>query len=207
MTWFAQSANQDAAALPRASIFLAVDFDFPSGRIRLWTGWGDITINGNTFTGVGTLGEVSATPDRSQLVAERKSYKLSGVDPSLVPESDIDDCFGRSVIEYFGFLTESGQLVATPEINWEGRIDGINRLDSAEPYIQVQAENRMVLLDRPNGWRYTHEHQQQFFAGDDGLKLIPSTITAEITWGGQSVKAGVNTHLAEDVINRLTHNG
>jgi hypothetical protein len=203
MTWFAQSANQSEAALPHARMFLAADFDFSSGHVRTWTGWGNITINGQTYTGVGTLGEVSVSPDHVRLVAERWSYRLSGVDPSLVPESDIDACFGRDVTEYFGFLTEAGQLVATPEINREGRMDGINRADSDEPYIEVQAENRMALLDRTNGWRYTHEHQQSFFAGDDGLKLVASTMTAEITWGGKSTKPGVVGSLAQNVVARV----
>ena len=57
--------------------------------------------------------------------------------------------------------------------------------------IEVTAENRMVLLDQANGWRYTHEHQQQFFAGDNGLLLVPSTMTAEVIWGGRKAVPGV----------------
>jgi len=194
MTWFVQSANETESAKPHARIFIAADFDFPSGHVRVWTGFGDIVISGQTFTGIGTLGEVSVPSEHTRLLAERKTYRLSGVDVSLVPESDIDACFGRSIVEWFGFLTDTGQLVATPEINWEGRIDGINRVDSDNPFIEVQAENRMVLLDQPNNWRFTHEHQGQFFAGDDGLKLVPTTMTAMVIWGSNYVKPGISNY-------------
>ena len=197
MTWFQQSANETEAARAHVQMFLAVDFDFPSGHLRVWTGWGDLLIGADTYTGTGLAGSIASLADQSKLVAEEKAYRLSGVDPSIITEADIDDCFGRSVTERFGFLTTAGALVATPEINWEGRMDCVNRVDSAEPYIEVVAKNRLAWLDRPNGWRYTHEHQQLFYSGDNGLNLIPTTMTAEIQWGGAKVNSGVlNTKVA-----------
>lgn len=191
MTWFVQSANQDEAAKPHVQMFIAVDLDLPPGHLRLWTGEGTIQIAGNDYRGIGEFGSVSASPDHTRLLAERKAYRLSGCDPSLMSESDIDGSFGRSITEYFDFLNDAGQLVATPEINWEGRMDAIKRKDGADACIEVNAENRMVYLDVPNGWRYTHEHQQLFFSGDDGLKLVPTTMTTELLWGGRKVVPGI----------------
>lgn len=192
MTWFTQSTNETEAAKSRVTMFMAADFDFSSGHVRVWTGWGDITLNGQTYTGIGTLGSVSDTPDQTRLMADKKTFRLSGTDNSLMSEADIDACFGRSVTQYFGFLDDSRALVATPEVLWEGRMDSVIRFDGAEPYIEVQSENRLVLLDQANGWRYTHEHQQQFFSGDDGLKLVPATMTAEVVWGGQKIAGGTS---------------
>ena len=39
--------------------FLAVNMQFSNGAVYLWTGFGDITIDGNTYTGSGTLMTVS----------------------------------------------------------------------------------------------------------------------------------------------------
>lgn len=192
MTWFTESANQTEAASEHVHMFIAVAMDFTSGFLRCWSGFGDLSFGGYTYTGTGNMGTVSVSPDHTRLLAEKKSYRISGVDPSIVSEADIDACFGRSVTEYFGFLDANGVLVATPETNWEGRIDSFSRVDSAEPYIEVTAENRMVLLDLPNGWRYTHEHQDQFFANDTGLKLVPTTMTAEVLWGDRRVTVGLS---------------
>ena len=192
MTWFSSSANETEAARDSGIfMFLAVSFAFPSGSVYFWTGIGDLVIGANTYLGAGQLGEISKAPDRVGLTAERKTYKLSGTDPSIVPESEIDDSFGGSIVEYCGFINQStGALVDTPEINWEGRIDSIQRQDGYEPAIIVNAEHRLITLDQVDGWRYTHEHQQRFYAGDDGFSLVKSTQTKEILWGGKRVVVG-----------------
>lgn len=193
MSWFAQSPNDTEAANEHVRLFVAVSFAFSSLTVRFWSGFGELSFSGNTYIGTGELGKISAHTEQVVLVAERKTYQLTGVDPALVLESDFDSSFGRSVTEYFGFLTAAGVLVTTPEINWEGRIDSCRRVDGANPVIEVNAEHRLSLMDKPDGWRYTHEHQQQFFAGDDGLKLVPSVETTEILWGGHRVYPGYNT--------------
>lgn len=191
MTWFASSTNETEAAKSHVLMFVAVDFDFPSGHARFWSGVGDIAINGNTFVGAGTLGAISIPSEGTTLVAEKKTYQLSGVDPSLVAESDLDNCFGRSVIEYFGFLdTETRILVDTPEINWEGRMDVPRRVDGASPLIEVSAEHRLVFLDQADGWRCTHEHQQQFFAGDKGFDQVGTLDGKTVLWGGKRTVVG-----------------
>jgi len=191
MTWFASSTNESEAAKNHCLMFLAVDFDFPSGHARFWSGVGDLSILGNTFTGSGELGRISVAPERNGLDAPRKTYRLSGVDPTVVPEAEIDGCFGRSVVEYFGFLNvDSRSLIADPEINWEGRMDNVRRVDGAEPTIEVNVEHRMILLDLPDGWRYTHEHQQQFYSGDLGFNLVKEIQLKEIIWGSQRAVIG-----------------
>ena len=191
MTWFDVSANETEAGKEHVVMFIAVDFDFPSGHARFWSGFGDLVLNGNTFTGSGELGIVSVSSETANLVAERKTFRLSGVDPSIVAESDIDGSFGRSVIEYFGFLNSAAMtLIAAPEVNWEGRIDSFRRVDGKEPIIEVNAEHRMVLLDRTDGWRYTHEHQQQFFSGDNGFDQLAALETKTVIWGGRRAVVG-----------------
>jgi len=191
MTWFENASNETEAAKEHVEFFVAVDFDFPSGHGRYWSGVGDITIGGNAYTGLGVLGSISIPTETTNLVAERKTYQLSGVDPALIAESDIDDSYGRTIIEYFGFLSpQTKALVAEPEVNWEGRIDSFRRVDGSSPIIEVNAEHRMVLLDRPDGWRYTHEHQQRFFAGDKGFDQVVALETKELIWGGRRAVIG-----------------
>lgn len=188
MTWFASSTNEAEAAKEHYLMFIATVFDFPSGAIRFWTGIGDLVISANTYLGAGELGSISMPEERSSLTFEPKVYQLSGVDPSLVPEADIDDSFGRSVTEYFGFLNpETRQLLDTPEVNWEGRNDAMRRVDGRSPLIEVRAEHRLVLLDQTDDWCFTHEHQPQFFAGDLGFDQIPTLELKQVKWSGYAV--------------------
>lgn len=193
MTWFSLSANETEAANTHVAIFLAVDFNFLSGHARFWTGYGNMTISGNVFTGAGSMGRVTFPNERAGLDAARKTYQLSGaeINPMLVTESDIEGSFNRSVIEYFGFLNiTTGELIAQPEINWEGRIDSVRRVDGPEPRIEVNADHRMLILDKRTELRRTDAHQQQFFAGDTGYSLVNQSLIREFMWGGRYVGGG-----------------
>lgn len=187
MTWFDNSLNETESAKEHVAFFIAVDFDFPSGHVRVWSGARSLTIDGNVYTGVGSMGKVSSAPENNRLVAERKTYQLAGtgVDPALVSETDIDGCFGRSVTEYFGFLDKNGALVDDPEINWEGRIDQIARVDGASPVVEVNAEHRLIVLDEADGTRFTDEHQQRQFPGDLGFNQESTIENKVAVWGGK----------------------
>jgi hypothetical protein len=194
VTWFATSANETEAGKERYFAFIAADFDFPSGHERFWTGIGDLTVLGNIYLGAGELVTVDGESESTDLGAQRKRYTLTGVDPSLVAETDIDGSFGRSVVEYLGFLDpDMRQLLAAPEVSWEGRIDSFRRVDGARPIIEVTAEHRLALLDRIDGWRYTHEHQQQFYAGDNGFDQVNAIQLKKVIWGGKLVDPAVQT--------------
>lgn len=190
---------QPAASRDHAVMFVAVDFDMPSGHIRVWSGVGDITIDSQVYTGVGDLGRVTIAPERVGLSLERKTYQLSGTDISLVPESEITNSFGRSVTEYFGFLDPvTFAISGTPEINWEGRIDATRRIDGPEPVVEINAEHRSITLDQVDGWRYTNEHQAQFYSGDTGFEEVVAIQQKEVMWGGQSVNAGSAAYYDEN---------
>lgn len=191
MTWFTDANCQAASILEHAQICYAVDFDFPSGHVRYHTALGDLTINSNVYTGVGSLGSIAGVPDRAKLQSEKWSYILSGVDPSVVPESEIDACFGRSATEYEVWFTPATQALIGFEINREGRMSGIRRRDGgATPVIEVSCENRLVILDQADGWRYTDEHQQQWFTGDLGCDQTKNLESKQVIWNGGTVEPG-----------------
>ncbi len=186
MTWFASSTNAAEVLKNRYFPFLAVDFDFPSGHYRFWTGSGELTISTDTYLGLGELAEISGDSETVDLGSQRRTYTLSGIDPATVDETDIDGSFGRAVVEYLGFLNyDTRTLIDTPEIFWEGRVDSFRRVDGAKPIIQLVTEHRLAALDRIDGWRFTHEHQQQFYAGDTGLDQVTAIALKKVVWGGK----------------------
>lgn len=193
MSWFLSSTNEAEAAKEHVFMFQTVSIDLLSGIQYFWTGWGDLVIGANTYFGAGELGKIGTAPDKAGLSAESKVYELTGIEPTWIAESDIDASHGRSIVESFGFLNpETRALIDTPEINWEGRIDSIRRLDGSTPGIQVTAESRLVILDQPGKYRYTNEHQAQFFSGDLGFDQLPNLELKEVLWGGTRATPGVS---------------
>ncbi len=190
MSWFTD-ANCEAASLAEVSLIAyAIDFDYPSGHVRLTTWPGDLTVNGQVYTGVGKLGSISDIPDSARLVAERWTYSISGVDPSVIPESEIDNVYSRSATEYEVWLNPETHAVIGYEINREGRMGRFRRSDGAVPILQQDCEARIVILERNDGWMWTTEHQADFFTGDTGFDQVRELDSKEIIWGGQRVGAG-----------------
>lgn len=190
MSWFSDANCEAAALLEHAQKSYAVDFDFPSGHVRLHTGLGDLVLDSNTYTGVGTLGAIETVPERAQLTSERWTYSLSGVDPAVIPESEIDNCFGRSVVEYEVYINPDTQAVIGKEINREGRMGRVRRRDGDQPLISISCENRLAILGKANGLRYTDEHQQNIFPGDLGCDQVKFLETIEVIWAGGRVDPG-----------------
>jgi hypothetical protein len=194
VTWFASSANQSEAAKDHYMPFLATSFDFVGGFKRMWTGTGDVEIGGNIYAGVGHFARIRSVVERSNMTVERKVYQLAGdeVNPALIAEADIDASYGRTVIEYLGFLNpETRKLLDTPEINFEGEISNVRRADGGEPMVEINAETRLVILDKPDGWRWTHQHQQSFYSDDLGFNKVAEMQLREIIWGDRAVGRGI----------------
>jgi hypothetical protein len=191
MTWFTDPLIEAQVELSHNVLAIAIDGDFPSGHLRLCTWWGSLTVNGLVFTGAGAMGKVGTATESIQLTAETRTYQLSGVDPAIIPESEIDNCFGRSFVEYLVWLDAENYSVIGFEVNFEGCMDKITRRDGGStPTIEVSVEHRLAILDKTDGWCYTTEHQAQFFAGDTGFDRVKELESIQVTWGGGPVVAG-----------------
>lgn len=187
MTWFEDSDAAAEALKPHNVLAIAVDGDFPSGHLRLSTWLASFDLSGDTFYSSAGLGTVPSVEENTQLVADTRVYQLSGIDPAVIPESEIDNCFGRSWKEYLVWLDATTHAVVGYELNFEGRMDKIDRKDGPQPTIQVSVEHRLAILDEADGWCYTDAHQKSFYSGDTGLDQVAKNNSIEITWGGGQV--------------------
>jgi hypothetical protein len=196
MTWFASSPNELEVSKEKYYPFNALDIDLPSGHLYFWTGLGDLVLNGTTYIGLAGMCAIDGEPENSELGVQRRTYSISGVDPALIDEDDIDNSFGHECIEYLGFFNpETLALIDTPEESFRGRIDSFSRQDGQAPIVKMIVEHRLAVIDRVDGWHYTHEDQQSFYPGDLGLNQVNNTVLKKALWGGggssQSVVGGL----------------
>jgi len=162
-----------------------VELDFASGFIRMWSGVGPISWNGNTWTGGGQLLEVSSIEETKAVEATAASITLSGVPSELVSIAYGDFSQGRPVRIWLGLLNvTTGAVLADPVQIFAGRMDTIGDADSGDTAtIQVSAESNLADLDRLRARFYTDQDQQRIFEGDRSLRYIPSMQDRPITWG------------------------
>lgn len=69
---------------------LLCEIDYAAGPVRLWSGIGALTWNGQTWTGAGTLGQITSSPRTTDLRIDEVRLSLAGVDPATANELSFD---------------------------------------------------------------------------------------------------------------------
>ena len=62
--------------------FFAVDLDFSSGPLYVWSGYGDLVIGSKTYLGAGQLLNISSVSETTEMEAKGASITMSGIPSS-----------------------------------------------------------------------------------------------------------------------------
>lgn len=168
-----------ALGQPQIQPYLAVEFLFDSGPLRLWTGYGDKTVAGNTYTGGGTLLSIDGLGEVSDLSAKSITITLSGM-PAAVISAAIQEPYQRRKCRvYLGEMSVSDVV----EI-FSGSLNNMNIQDSAQDgEVSVVVDSKLVELERSSGRRYTSENQKSRYPNDTFFDYVSSIQDADIVWG------------------------
>jgi len=164
-------------------VFYAVDLAFDSSNIRLWTGYGDKTINSNTYTGSGNLLTIDGLEEASDLSARGTTLTLNGLDGTIVTYALTEEYQGRLVTIYWGVGNNTVEV-------FSGFMDKMTIQDSAEgATIQLTVESRLIVLERPNVRRYTRESHagvrtaKSLSGSDTFFDWVTKLQDKQIVWG------------------------
>jgi hypothetical protein len=165
--------------------------DFASGPLRVWSGAGDLEWNGDTFTGVGSYGGVSAVEETKKASANGIELSLSGVPSNLVNLAMADHYRGRRIRLWMAlFDTDGGgqfAMMDNPIQIFGGRMDTMRISDSGDTSrIVVSCESRLIDMERPRERRYADADQQELYPGDRGFEYVASLADKEVLWGRTS---------------------
>jgi len=187
---FSQADNVDG--------FIAVEAKFDSDNVRIWTGIGDITVGGNTYTGIGDLLSISGVEDNNELSSNGLSLSLSGMNKEVLDIALTENFQNRIVNVFMGFLTGKNESAGEFQM-YSGRITDMSIADGPRANtITIETENRLVDFTRPTNLRYTAESQQNLFSGDKGLDFVADIQEADINWGPQKVGRGRSSDRSDD---------
>jgi len=164
---------------------LLFEADFPDGMVRLWNGLGEVTLDGETWYGAGELLEVEPASETVDGSAQNVSVTVSGFTPEVFDPVMLDGYQGRAARMLFAVADpETGEILGTPYVLFEGVMDSDEVNEGGESAsIRITASNILADLLKVRVWRYTHEHQQRMFPGDDGLEFVAALQDLEIKWG------------------------
>lgn len=174
------------AALDDDVIYPAFLFEgeFADGWVRCWTGLGDRSYDGNTYTGIGWLIGMSSMEETTDIKAAGITVSLNGV-PSEVVSIALQSLRQNKAGRVYVALDQAdGTNIGTFKY-FEGRLD-VGQIDerAETATVLLNYESRLIDLERASQRRYTNEDQQQEYPGDRGMEYAAGLADVSIVWGG-----------------------
>lgn len=197
---------------PRINLAFFVQFDFYESTLRFWTGIGDKTFLGETWLGVGDLGRIESRSQSRELVSHGFRLSLSGVSAAVISQllQTRGKGRGRPFSIYLALMDDDFDEVLSDSSDEayyhlsSGFIDESRVLDSADiAEIEINVEDELVRLFRPNEVRYTNQDQQRIFPGDVFFEFVERLANKTISWGRASPPADTGNQAAAPVRNGL----
>ena len=162
----------------QVNIYYAVELNFDSGPLRIWSGTGDRTLEGNTYTGAGYLLSLSELTEVSDMAAQSSTVTLSGLSSEIITYALTEPYQGRvarvmiiinneAPVEVFGGFMDVMTIEDTPEGGT----------------VSLTVESRLVELERTRSFRYTDENHKTRHPNDTFFSYVSSLQDKEILWG------------------------
>ena len=160
--------------------FFAIDLEFDTQPLYLWTGYGSVTINSKTYVGVGNLVSVSSVEETSDISVRGATLQITGISSDALSLALNEPYQGRTATVYFGVLNDTSTYTEV----FTGFMDKMDIAEGADSsLIELSIENKLVDLERPRANRFTSSHQKTRFPCDLGLDFLESLQDKEISWG------------------------
>ncbi len=157
-------------------LFVAVELFFDTGTLRLWSGTGDKVLNGNTYTGTGSLLSVSGIEESDGMNAAGANITLNGVDSSIVSIAIQEPYQNRDCKILIGSGNTAFEV-------FSGFMDTMTIEDTGDTcQINISVESRLIILDRKVPLRYTQETQDNLYPGDTFFSTVTSLQDKKVSW-------------------------
>jgi hypothetical protein len=165
----------------RPAIF--VSLTFKSETVFIWSGIGTVNWNGQNWTGIGTLLDISSLEDGSTVDARGCSVVVSGIDATMFGNCMSEFVLGKPAAIYLGVYS-GGNLLPFPVTAWAGRTDqpSVN-ISGKDVTITINLENRLVDMNVPGSRRYENSDQQQDWPGDICFSFTSGLLDRALFWG------------------------
>lgn len=159
-----------------------LDLTLKTGIEYVWTGYGSIGWNGDTYKGVGSFAMVGVVKEGVAVKAAGTQVGLSGIDPELLAEALADIQLGAPATLWFAGFHAGAIGWAYPL--FVGAVDRPAIPVGPESVtIVLNLENRMINLQRATMRRYTTADQRYFYPDDIGFSWVEQLADISLKWG------------------------
>lgn len=166
----------------------AVKFVFPDSTLRMWSGYGDLTINGETYEGAGDKALIAPTSSSVGGANDGLSINVSGLDPVTAQLVEDTDYHQKPVTTYRLVFASDRKTLLGSAVYLRGRVDSIvvSETIGGDASLQVQVEGPRRDMNR-RGSRIRSDTDQRALggSGDAGLKHVGIAQRKTLSWGNK----------------------
>lgn len=188
--------------------FFAAEMLFDGAQtLRLWTGYGTLVYQGESWFGTGSLLSFDSVEETTEIAAKGAKITLSGIPSEVLSLALSEPYQGRKANIYFGnfskgrLLLESSDFILLEDGSkisleagktnlsqiFSGYMDQMNIEESPDSCtVELTLENKLVDLERARVARFTSAYQKSLYPGDLGLDFVESLQDKDIVWGRKS---------------------
>ncbi len=184
-------ATLNALASGVVNIGILADIALTTGPIYCWTGYGNLTYNGNTYLGLGNMSDISPSSESSVVIAQGLSLTLTGIG-SDISEALTDITQGQPVTLYMVVLDAAGNIIGSPITTYQGQTDTVQVIDDPNGTCTVvlQVENRLTQLQRNRAYRWTNAQMQELNPAEQGFMYTANLSDYVAEWGNNGDGVG-----------------
>jgi hypothetical protein len=162
---------------------ILVDLTLATGVQHVWSGVGSLLYGGNTYLGVGSLGQIGDVTEGSDVKADGTTITLSGIDATLLNDCLLEIQLGAPVTVWFAVF-QNGGILGAPYPLFVGTVDQpVVPISPDTIAITLKLESRMANLQRPSNRRYTASDQTYYFPTDSGFNWVETLNDIALVWG------------------------
>jgi len=160
-----------------------VDLTLATGVQHIWSGIGSLVYSGNTYLGVGSLGQIGDVTEGSDVKADGTTITLSGIDPVLLNDCLLEIQLGAPVTVWFAVF-QSGAVLGAAYPLFVGTVDQpVVPISPDTIAITLKLETRMTNLQRASNRRYTASDQNYNYPSDSGFNWVETLSDIALIWG------------------------
>ena len=159
-----------------------LDLGLVSGAEYVWSGWGTLNANGQSYRGVGSFALVGDVAEGSDVKARGTRVGLSGIDSTLLSDTLNDIQIGAAVTLWLAVFSGGAVLAVYPL--FVGTVDRPTIQLGPDTFtIMVALENKLSNLRRASNRRYTNADQRVYYPNDIGLSWVEPLNDIALRWG------------------------
>lgn len=178
----ARQALADGTAIVVGAVEIASD-----PPIRVWSGWGRITIAGNVFEPIGDRSLVQIAGGALGGAAQGINMSLSGIEPEVLELLDADEVAQAPATLWRLIFAGDGETMLDAHVWARGRLDELiaDEEIGGQATLQASFETAARGLGRSGGRMRSDTDQRLIKANDGFFKNVAYAGEKTLYWGGR----------------------